>query len=120
MPFSLAAIRTQASPEGAGRKNGVGFTFVPEPEVGDGYLWTYPINTTCSLTVYDVVFHRDMSFCYHHPAALMVAVSSPGSAEPAVTKPCTNPENLVGYFWKKEPLVIRFLKTLRCGVLGSA
>lgn len=76
----------------------MGFTFVPEPEIGEGYLWTYPINAVCSLTIYDVVFHQDMSFRYHHPAALTVAVSSPGSAEPALTKPCTNPENLVGYF----------------------
>ena len=29
-------------------KNGVGFTFVPDPEIGEGYLWTYPINSTCS------------------------------------------------------------------------
>lgn len=94
----LPQLGLKPAQKGQEEKNGVGFTFVPEPEVGDGYLWTYPINTTCSLTVYDVVFHRDMSFCYHHPAALTVAVSSPGSAEPAVTKPCTNPENLVGYF----------------------
>ena len=74
----LPQLGLKPAQKGQEEKNGVGFTFVPEPEVGDGYLWTYPINTTCSLTVYDVVFHRDMSFCYHHPAALTVAVSSPG------------------------------------------
>ena len=45
--------------KGQEEKNGVGFTFVPEPEVGEGYLWTYPINAACSLTIYDVVFHQD-------------------------------------------------------------
>ena len=75
----LPQLGLKPAQKGQEEKNGVGFTFVPEPEVGDGYLWTYPINATCSLTVYDVVFHRDMSFCYHHPAALTVAVSSPGS-----------------------------------------
>ena len=94
----LPQLGLKLAKKGQEEKNGVGFTFVPEPEVGEGYLWTYPINAVCSLTIYDVVFHQDMSFRYHHPAALTVAVSSPGSAEPALTKPCTNPENLVGYF----------------------
>ena len=39
-----------------------------------------------------------MSFRYHHPAALTVAISSPGSVEPVLPKACTNTENLVGYF----------------------
>ena len=94
----LPQLGLKPARKGQEEKNGVGFTFVPEPEIGEGYLWTYPINAVCSLTIYDVVFHQDMSFRYHHPAALTVAVSSPGSAEPALTKPCTNPENLVGYF----------------------
>lgn len=98
MSFPSASVGAETGQEGAGGKNGVGFTFVPEPGVGEGYLWTYPINAACSLTIYDVVFHQDMSFHYLHPAALTVAVSSPSSAEPALTKPCTNPENLVGYF----------------------
>lgn len=79
-------------------KNGIGFTFVPDSEIGEGYLWTYPINSTCSLTIYDIIFHQDMSFRYHHPAALTIAVSSPGSIEPVFTKTCCNPENLVGYY----------------------
>ena len=94
----LPQLGLKPARKGQEEKNGVGFTFVPEPEVGEGYLWTYPINAACSLTIYDVVFHQDMSFRYHHPAALTVAVSSPSSAEPALTKHCTNPENLVGYF----------------------
>ena len=94
----LPQLGLKPAKKGLEEKNGVGFTFVPEPGVGKGYLWTYPINAACSLTIYDVVFHQDMSFHYHHPAALTVAVSSPSSAEPALTKPCTNPENLVGYF----------------------
>ena len=94
----LPQLGLKPARKGQEEKNGVGFTFVPEPEVGEGYLWNYPINAACSLTIYDVVFHQDMSFRYHHPAALTVAVSSPSSAEPALTKHCTNPENLVGYF----------------------
>lgn len=120
MSFPSASVGAETGQEGAGGKNGVGFTFVPEPGVGKGYLWTYPINAACSLTIYDVVFHQDMSFHYHHPAALTVAVSSPSSAEPALTKPCTNPENLVGYFWRRGPLDIRSLKTLLSEVLGLA
>ena len=79
-------------------KNGVGFTFVPDPEIGEGYLWTYPINSTCSLTIYDIVFHENVSFRYYHPAALTIAVSSPGSAEPVFTNVGCHSENLVGYF----------------------
>ena len=98
MSFPSASVGAETGKKGLEEKNRVGFTFVPEPGVGKGYLWTYPINAACSLTIYDVVFYQDMSFHYHHPAALTVAVSSPSSAEPALTKPCTNPENLVGYF----------------------
>ena len=91
----LPQLGLKPARKGQEGKNGVGFTFVPEPDVG---LWTYPINATCSLTIYDVVFHQDMSFRYHHPAALTVAISSPGSVEPVLPKACTNTENLVGYF----------------------
>ena len=94
----LPQLGLKPARKGQEGKNGVGFTFVPEPDVGEGYLWTYPINATCSLTIYDVVFHQDMSFRYHHPAALTVAISSPGSVEPVLPKACTNTENLVGYF----------------------
>lgn len=116
----LPQLGLKLAKKGQEEKNGVGFTFVPEPEVGEGYLWTYPINAVCSLTIYDVVFHQDMSFRYHHPAALTVAVSSPGSAEPALTKPCTNPENLVATFWRRGPLDIQSPKTLQSEVLGLA
>ena len=67
-------------------KNGIGFTFVPDSEIGEGYLWTYPINSTCSLTIYDIIFHQDMSFRYHHPAALTIAVSSPGEYRACIYK----------------------------------
>lgn len=94
-------------------KNGVGFTFVPDPEIGEGYLWTYPINSTCSLTIYDIVFHENVSFRYYHPAALTIAVSSPGSAEPVFTNVGCHSENLVGYFWMKEFFHIPFKKEYR-------
>ena len=42
-------------------KNGIGFTFVPDSEIGEGYLWTYPINSTCSLTIYDMLKAVDRS-----------------------------------------------------------
>lgn len=41
----LPQLGLKPAQKGQEEKNGVGFTFVPEPEVGDGYLWTYPINT---------------------------------------------------------------------------
>ena len=63
----LPQLGLKPAKKGLEEKNGVGFTFVPEPGVGKGYLWTYPINAACSLTIYDVVFHQDMSFHYHHP-----------------------------------------------------
>lgn len=98
----LPQLGLKPASKGQENKNGIGFTFVPEPGVGEGYLWTCPINSACSITVYDVVFHQDMFFRYHHPAALTIAVSSPGGAEPALTKSCCNLENLVGYFLEEE------------------
>ncbi|MDO4280081.1 MAG: AraC family transcriptional regulator [Peptococcaceae bacterium] len=94
----LPQLGLRPADKGQEAKNGVGFTFVPDPEIGEGYLWTYPINSACSLTVYDIIFYQDISFRCHHPAALTIAVSSPGSVEPVLTKSCHHPENLVGYF----------------------
>ena len=94
----LPQLELKPACKGQEVKNGVGFTFVPDPEIGEGYLWTYPINSTCSLTIYDIVFHENVSFRYYHPAALTIAVSSPGSAEPVFTNVGCHSENLVGYF----------------------
>ena len=94
-------------------KNGVGFTFVPDPEIGEGYLWTYPINSTCSLTIYDIVFHENVSFRYYHPAALTIAVSSPGSAEPVFTNVVVILKILWVIFWMKEFFHIPFKKEHR-------
>ena len=38
-------------------KNGCGFTMVPEPELGEGYLWTYPVNPFCSITIYHLKYY---------------------------------------------------------------
>ena len=42
----LPQLGLKPARKGQEGKNGVGFTFVPEPDVGEGYLWTYPINAT--------------------------------------------------------------------------
>lgn len=36
----LPQLGLKPARKGQEEKNGVGFTFVPEPEVGEGYLWT--------------------------------------------------------------------------------
>ena len=42
----LPQLGLKPAKKGLEEKNGVGFTFVPEPGVGKGYLWTYPINAS--------------------------------------------------------------------------
>lgn len=38
----LPQLGLKPARKGQEEKNGVGFTFVPEPEIGEGYLWTLP------------------------------------------------------------------------------
>lgn len=97
----LPQLGLKPASKGQEAKNGIGFTFVPDPQIGKGYLWTYPINSTCSLTVYDVVFFRTCLFVIitrRHLRLLLVprAVRSLCSKERAVI-----PKILWAIFWMK-------------------
>ena len=62
-------------------KNGCGFMMVPAPSIGEGYLWTYPVNPFCSITIYHLTFHKAIHYRYHHPAMLTISLSSPAVAK---------------------------------------
>ncbi len=79
-------------------KNGCGFMMVPESELGGGSLWTYPVNTYCSITIYHLKYYKDIHYCYHHPAMLVVSCSSAAIAEAVSPVSNTNSEQLLGYY----------------------
>ena len=79
-------------------KNGCGFTMVPEPELGEGYLWTYPVNPFCSITIYHLKYYKDMHYCYHHQALLVISCSSAPVAEAVSPVSNTKLEQLLGYY----------------------
>lgn len=81
-----------------GSKNGCGFMLIPDPSLGEGYLWTYPVNAFCSITIYHLTYHKDVHYCYHHPAMLVISCSSPSVAEAVSSSGNTNTEQLLGYF----------------------
>ena len=58
-----------------------GFTMVPEESRGEGYLWTYPINPYCSVSIYHLHFYNGIHYRYHHPAMLVISLSSPTVAK---------------------------------------
>ena len=75
-----------------------GFTMVPEPSIGNGYLWTYPINPFCSVSIYHLHFINGMHYCYHHPAMLVISLSSPSVAKAVTDIDVEKKEQLLGYF----------------------
>ena len=79
-------------------KNGCGFMMVPVPSIGEGYLWTYPVNPFCSITIYHLTFHKAVHYRYHHPAMLTISLSSPTVAKVVNDTDFQMPEQLLGYF----------------------
>lgn len=79
-------------------KNGCGFTLKPNPAIGEGYLWTYPVNPFCSITIYNLKYYKDIDYCYHHPSMLTLSCSSPFIAKAVSANSNNNSEQLLGYF----------------------
>ena len=75
--------------ESCNTNNGCGFKMTPDPAYGEGYLWTYPVNPYFSITIYHLKFYREMYYRYHHPAMLVISLSSPSVAK-AVTDTNSN------------------------------
>ena len=40
------------------QNNGCGFTMVPNADLGNGYLWTYPVNPYFSVTIYHLNYYN--------------------------------------------------------------
>lgn len=83
-------------------KCGCGFKFAPDPAIGKGYLWTYPVNAFCSVTVYHLSFYKDIHYCYHHSEMLTISSSSPSIAEAITGIEWEKGERLLGYFLPNE------------------
>lgn len=81
-----------------GAKNGCGFMMIPDTDLGEGYLWTYPVNPYCSITIYHLKYHKAIHYCYHHPAMLAISYSSPSIAEAISPVANDSSEQLLGYF----------------------
>lgn len=85
-------------PENSSSKNyKCGFTLVPDPKLGKGYVWTYPVNPYFSITIYHLSYYKEMHYRYHHPAMLVVSLSSPIVAKAVTGKSMRQREQLIGY-----------------------
>lgn len=97
----LPQLGLKPAKKGQEKKNGVGLTYVPDESVGDGYLWTYPVSPTCSLTIFDLKFYQDVSYQYHHPEVLAIQRGTLESVAPMFHNNLNRPQNLVGYFMEE-------------------
>lgn len=84
--------------ESCNTNNGCGFKMTPDPAYGEGYLWTYPVNPYFSITIYHLKFYREMYYRYHHPAMLVISLSSPSVAKAVTDTNSNQKEQLLGYF----------------------
>lgn len=80
------------------QNNGCGFTMVPNADLGNGYLWTYPVNPYFSVTIYHLNYYKEMHYRYHHPAMLVISLSSPIVAKAVSDKNSEQKEQLLGYY----------------------
>lgn len=80
------------------QKNGFGFTMIPDPDVGTGYLWSYPVNPYFSITIYHLTYYKEIHYCYHHPAMLVISLSSPAVARAVSDQNLNHKEQLLGYY----------------------
>ena len=80
------------------QNNGCGFTMVPNADLGNGYLWTYPVNPYFSVTIYHLTYYKEMHYRYHHPAMLVISLSSPIVAKAVSDKNSEQKEQLLGYY----------------------
>ena len=78
------------------QNNGCGFTMVPNADLGNGYLWTYPVNPYFSVTIYHLTYYKEMHYRYHHPAMLVISLSSPIVAKAVSDKNSEQKEQLLG------------------------
>lgn len=79
-------------------KNKCGFTMIPNPSIGEGFHWTYPVNPFCSITIYHLTFYRAVHYRYHHPAMLTISLSSPTVAKIVTDTNSHQSEQLLGYY----------------------
>ena len=94
----FSQLRLQPAPRSMQKKDGQGFTMLPAPEIGEGFFWTYPVNHTCSIHVYQLRFSEDVHYRYHHPTSLTISLSSASVAAPVSTIKKGSENQLVGYF----------------------
>ena len=82
----------------SGKHTNCGFKLIPDSTIGEGFFWTFPVNPYFSVTIYHLIYYKNMEFSYHHPARLIVSLSSPTVVETVSTKLSDDPEQLHGYF----------------------
>lgn len=82
----------------SGKHTSCGFKLIPDSTVGEGFFWTFPVNPYFSVTIYHLIYYKDIQFSYHHPARLIVSLSSPTVVETVSTKLSDAPEQLHGYY----------------------
>lgn len=58
-------------------KNGIGFTFEPDPKHGVGFFWTYPINAACSIYICDLQYHEACRHHLYHPDVILISMNLP-------------------------------------------
>ena len=81
-----------------------GITYCPDPAVGQGYFWVYPIRDMCAITIANLKFSKELELSYSHPEFLSIGYYAPqlipyfnSNTFTSCYLPCSRTENhLVG------------------------
>lgn len=79
-----------------------GLTFIPEEDLGSGFLWTYPVKHLFCVTVFNLVYHQDISYNYQTSTLLNLSQCSAAVAAPVISDQPLKPQNLIGYCLKNQ------------------
>ena len=74
-----------------------GLCYRPDPCLGSGFIWIYPVDNLYAISVYDVVFKADISFQYQHPAFLTIGSYEPPIARLMYSGANSKADSLLGY-----------------------
>ncbi len=79
-----------------------GICYRPDPSVGEGYFWVYPVDNLFAVTVYDAVFKENIAFGYRHPAFLSIGTYASPMANLMYEGISRQKESLLGYVGRDE------------------
>ncbi len=95
-----------------------GLCYRPDPCIGTGYIWIYPVDNLYAVTIYDVVFKEDISFQYEHPAFLSLGNYNSSIAKLMYDEVDSHTESLLGYVGHEEVFQQSVQKNVALNCIG--